>query len=442
MAELTLRFHPAQQAIYRSKARFKVVAAGRRFGKTFFAVESALVEALRDTSASGLHLGSDSEVAYIGVDREQAKRNAWNLFKELGAPVIAKIHENSAVITLVNDVRIRLLGMDDPDAARGMKLRHAVLDEYADMPENVWREIIRPALMDTEGTALFIGTPKGKNHFYRLFLNALTNPAEQIDGLEVFPFANYEAFNFSSSDNPMLKQSELQSMAWEYANGSEELLRQEVEAKFVSKGGKVFAAADFKIDAYEPPEGTYYIAVDLAGFVRESQKASAEIKRLDETAIAIVKVHDKGWWVKEIQHGRWDVREVALRIVKAGKDNQASAVAIERGSLLNAAEPYLNDYQNQFNRWLNIIPVTHGNKHKYDRIQWALQGRAQKGQITLNPGDWVERFVDQAVDFPDRRSHDDLVDALSYIDQIAENIFIDLDTLPKEYEALDSVSGY
>lgn len=441
MTELRVSLHPAQQVIHQSPARFKVVAAGRRFGKTFYAVENALIEGLKAVNTFGSPIGPDSEVAYIGVDREQAKRNAWNLLKELGRPVIEMAHENNVVATLVNGVRIRLLGMDNPDAARGLKLRYAILDEYADMPENVWKEIIRPALMDTQGGALFIGTPKGKNHFYQLFLNSLTNPEVEQNGEIIRPYAEYEAFNFSSADNPTLKATELSSMAWEYANGSEDLLKQETEAKFISKGGKIFSADQFPISKVEPEDGTYYVAVDLSGFAKESQKSHAELRKRDETAIAVVKVGPKGWWVKEIQHGQWGVRETALRIVKAGFDHQAS-VGIESGALANAVAPYLEEYQNQFNRWLNIIPLTHGNNRKWDRIQWALQGRAQKGQITLNEGDWTDKLIDQAVDFPDRRSHDDLLDALAYIDQMAEVIHFDLDGLPKGFEPMDVDSGY
>lgn len=442
MADLVLRFHPAQQAIYRSPARFKVVAAGRRFGKTVFAVQNCLLEALAETGRNGQPLGVDAEVAYIAVDREQAKRNAWQLFKEFGRPVIKAVHENNAVVTLVNDVRIRLLGMDNPDAARGMKLRYGVLDEYADMPDSVWREIIRPALMDTQGGALFIGTPKGKNHFYELFCNAQNNPATLVNGKEVFPYADYEAFNFTSRDNPTLASAEADAMVWEYANGSEDLLRQEVEAKFISKGGKVFEAAQFPIDEVEPEDGTYFVCVDLAGFARESNKVAAELKRRDEHAIAIVKVTETGrWWVKEIQHGQWDVRETAYRIVRAAYDNQAT-VGIEKGALMNACGPYLTEYQAQFGRWLNIVPLTHGNKHKWDRIQWALQGRAQKGTISLNRGPWNDKLIEQAVDFPDRRTHDDLLDALAYVDQICESAYFDIDSLPGQYLPLDAVSGY
>ena len=86
---------------------------------------------------------------------------------------------------------------------------------------------------------------------------------------------------------------------------------------------------------------------------------------------------------------------------------------------MNAVEPYMRDYMSRYNRWFEIIPLTHGNQRKYDRIQWALQGRAQKGSIYLLKGEWNEKFLDQAISFPSRYVHDDLVDALAYIDQLA-----------------------
>ena len=437
MTTLTLAMTPAQQSIHNSPARFKVVVAGRRFGKTTYAVQKCILEALRTENEQGKRLGTDSEVVYIGTTLEQARRNAWNYFKDFSRPVASKIHENNVCITLVNGVRIRLLGMDNPDAARGMKLRYAVLDEYAQMPDLAFREIIRPALMDTKGGALFIGTPKGRNHFHQLFLEALQGKED------------WEAFNFASGDNPTIDRSELDSMVSEYTNGSEDLHEQEILGKFVTKGGKLFNSDDFKISPIEPIEGTWKIAVDLAGFSTEAGKRNSDIKQRDETAIAIVKIHEYGWWVKEIQHGRWGVRETALRIVKAAYDNDIADVGIEKGALFNAVSPYLTEYQNQLHgRWVNIIPLTHGNRHKYDRIQWALQGRTQKGQITLNPGKgshraaWVDILLDQAVEFPSRLTHDDLLDSLAYIDQMADVAYFDLNDLPGEYQALDAISGY
>ena len=72
----------------------------------------------------------------------------------------------------------------------------------------------------------------------------------------------------------------------------------------------------------------------------------------------------------------------------------------------------------RYNRWFEIKPLTHGNQKKYDRVQWALQGRAQKGDIYLVEGDWNAILIDQAVSFPSKYVHDDLVDALAYVDQM------------------------
>ncbi len=239
MTQLRMSLHPAQQVIFNSEARFKVVAAGRRFGKTVFAIMMCILEALK-TENRGVPLSSDSEVVYIGVDREQAKRNAWNMLCEFTRPLGGIPHKQSSVVELPQTgCRIRMMGMDNPDAARGMKIRYAVLDEYADMPDEVWAEIIRPALMDTKGGALFIGTPKGKNHFYHLWLDAMS----QSEGFEKF-----EAFNFASSDNTTLDKDELADLTREYAKGSEHLLRQEIGASFISKGGKLFNADEFLVD--------------------------------------------------------------------------------------------------------------------------------------------------------------------------------------------------
>ncbi len=374
---------------------------------------------------------SDSEVVYFGVDREQAKRNAWNLLKELGREVILDKNENSVYVTLINGVRIRLMGMDNPDSARGMKIRFVVLDEYADMPEWAWKEIIRPALMDCRGGALFIGTPKGKTHFYDLFRDALV----QAEG-----FHDWEAFNFTSQDNPTIQADELQTVIHEYGD-SKAAYEQEIEAKFIAKGGKVFKEEHFIPLEDEPKGGSFYVSVDLAGFGKVEGKAKSEIAKLDDTAIAIVKVNHEGWWIKEIQTGKWDVRECALRIVKAAVDNDAVKVGIEKGALQRAVEPYLKEYMRQYCKYFRIEPVTHGNQAKWDRITWALQGRAEKRQLRYKPGPWFNKFLEQAMDFPDPRTKDDMIDALAYIDQIC-SVIAQLIDMPPGFTPIDPISGY
>jgi phage terminase large subunit-like protein len=448
VAQLNFYLHPAQRTIHDHLARFKIVAAGRRFGKTVFSVIRCYEEALAQTNARGVELDNSSEVIYVGIDREQAKRNAWPYFLQFAHEIEkatglqVRTLEKTSLIHLPPELggcRIRLLGMDDPDAARGMKLRFAVLDEYADMPPRVWPEIIRPALMDVKGGALFIGTPKGRNHFYELIERALEDNKKKGDD------SAWSVFNYSSNDNVLLDTDELKEMIGEYTNGSEDLYDQEIAAKFIATTGQLFAQDNFSIiDTL--PEKTYqtFIAVDLAGFASDPDRKN-EMRKLDDTAIAIVHVDQHGhWYVAQIQHGQWDVRETAYRIVKAAHDHQCQVVGIEKGALANAVEPYMRDYMAQYNRWFEIKPLTHGNKRKFDRVQWALQGRAQKGTIHLLKGDWNSKFLDQAVSFPSKYVHDDLVDALAYIDQmVEETIKIDWSQLDEVgFVPLDEQAGY
>lgn len=444
MTTLQIGMHPAQREIYNHPARFKVVPAGRRFGKTVLAVQMCILAALQEVNKAGKVLRSDSEVVYIGVDREQAKRNAWHLFKEFTRGIGATFHENTAVVTMPNGVRIRLLGMDNPDAARGMKLRFAVLDEYADMPEHVWQEIIRPALMDVKGEALFIGTPKGKNHFFHLYKSAVSGRK------------NWFGFNFSSQDNPYLDAEEREDIAFDLSREQEE---QELEAKFIAKGGKVFQSEDFQFDTTEPRDGHYVITVDLGGFSTEAGKRSSEIKKRDKTAISIVKLvpiadsrskFQHAWWVKRIVAGQWDPRQTAFQIIKAANDHECLTVGIEKGALKNAVDGYLTEYAQEYGIPIEFIPLTHGNKAKVDRIEWALAGRVQKGRVILNasPDDqnsWAQQLIEEAVDFPDPRSHDDMLDSLAYVDQLAPQVTSFYDYQDFEdvgFEPLDEVAGY
>jgi phage terminase large subunit-like protein len=443
MAVIQFNLHPAQAEIHANPARFKIVAAGRRFGKTVYSVIRCFEEALAQVNPLGTKLDSSSEVIYVGIDREQARRNAWPYFKKFAQEIEkatgleCRTLEKTSMVELPPELggcRIRLLGMDDPDAARGMKLRFAVLDEYADMPPRVWPEIIRPALADVRGGALFIGTPKGRNHFYELVQMGIESD-------------DWAVFNFSMDDNPLIHEDERLALAKEYARGSQDLYEQEIKAKFITAEGQLFRADQFKIIDKRPVQQyENFLAVDLAGFAADPDR-KREMRKLDDSAIAAVSIDAVGrWYVDDIESGKWGVRETANRIVRSAKKHQAPIIGIEKGALKNAVEPYMTEYMARYNRWFEIKPLTHGNKAKYDRIQWALQGRAQKGDIYLIKGDWNEKFIDQAVSFPSRYVHDDLVDALAYIDQMAPVNISKFDIAQIEeatkYTPLDPRAGY
>ena len=354
--------------------------------------------------------------------------------------------EKTSLIELppeLGGTRIRLLGMDDPDAARGMKLRFAVLDEYADMPPRVWPEIIRPALMDVRGGALFIGTPKGRNHFYDLVTKAIEDQkqaeTEERDSM-------WAVFNYASTDNPLIHKDELKEMAREYTNGSEDLYDQEIAAKFVASSGQLFSQDQFKIVDKIPDEPMdTFMAVDLAGFATDPDRKN-EVRKLDDTAMAMVSVDQKGnWYIREIKYGKWGPRETANQIVQTAHKYSIPSIGIEKGALMNAVQDYMHEYMGRYNRWFELVPLTHGNKAKFDRVQWALQGRAQKGQLHLLKAPWNAPFIDQCISFPSKYVHDDLVDAVAYIDQLVGEVMqIDVSWAETQtaFQPMDEAAGY
>jgi phage terminase large subunit len=191
MATVKVKLHPKQLEVFNDSHRFKIVAAGRRFGKSRLAAWTLLIEALKST---------EKDCFYVAPTFQQAKDILWGLLKEIGHEVIASAHENTAVLTLVNGRKIYLKGSDRPDTLRGVGLSYLVIDEYADIKPNVWEQILRPALADVQGGAMFIGTPKGRNHFYELYKYAESGRDK-----------DWVSFHYTSYDNPLIPTSEIEA---------------------------------------------------------------------------------------------------------------------------------------------------------------------------------------------------------------------------------------
>ena len=417
MTDLKVELLPWQQEVVEDSSRFKVIAAGRRTGKSRLAAWKLIIEGLQCKRG---------HVFYVAPTQGQARDIMWQTLLEVGHPVIASSHINNLQIKLVNGATIALKGADRPETMRGVSLSFLCMDEYADMKPEVWEQILRPALADQKGDAMFIGTPMGRNHFYDLFQYASISEDVQWKG-----------WHFTSYDNPLLDEEEINAAKKSMSAFS---FRQEFMASFEAAGGELFKEEHIKFSEEEPDEGQFYIAVDLAGFA-DVQTATTKTNRLDQTSIAVVKAGTEGWWVADIIHGRWGVEKTARKIFDAVRDYQPVAVGIEKGALKNAVFPYLNDIMKSNQRFFRVEELTHGNKRKIDRIVWALQGRFEHGKITLNKGEWNTPFLDELFQFPNKLVHDDLIDSLAYIDQLAQVAYA-IDYEEEEYELTDYYSGY
>lgn len=180
--------------------RFTVLALHRRAGKTTLAVAKLLTAALCQTGG----------YVYISPQKNQSRTNMWDLMKGMLENFLniktkdgqlVEIRESDLSIRFWNGSKIWLLGAEDPDKIRGAKITGAVIDEVAQMPREIWSEVVRPALMDTNGWALFIGTPKGINLFSELYHKGATSPAG----------SEWSARSFTVYDTKVLPDSEIES---------------------------------------------------------------------------------------------------------------------------------------------------------------------------------------------------------------------------------------
>jgi len=419
MSNLNFSLLKWQQMVLACKTRFKVIVAGRRCGKTRFAAVNTVIKALEcpDSSAG---------VLYAAPTLGMARTLGWDLIIELARPVVAKININNSEITLINGVKIYVRGADNPDSLRGMKLFYAVLDEAKDFKSNVWQMIIRPALSDMKGGALIIGTPEPGVSEFR---DHYDRGQDDVDD-------EWRSWQFTTADNELIDPKEIESAKRSMSTFA---FKQEYMASFDTMGANVFKE-EWLLYGDEPKNGDYYIAVDLAGF--EDVADPTKKKHLDDTAIAVVKITEDGqWWVKKIEAGRWDVRENAVRILMAIRTYKPISVGIERGSLMRAVMPYLTDLMRKNNVYCHVEPIPTSGNSKENRVIYALQGLFEHGRIKLNPREKWDKFNDQLLMFPSKRTHDDMPDALSMVAHLATTSYAKLSD-DEEYEVVDDICGF
>ena len=168
--------------------RFVVGVAHRRMGKTVAALNELIKRAMQNDK-------QNPRYAYIAPTYSQAKRVAWDYLTHFVRPLDAVANIAELRVDFLGR-RIQLYGSDNPDSLRGQYFDGVVLDEIGDQNPKIWNEIIRPALADRKGFCLFIGTPKGNNHFKDLF-----DRASKEEG--------WSALQFKASETKLLDDKEL-----------------------------------------------------------------------------------------------------------------------------------------------------------------------------------------------------------------------------------------
>jgi phage terminase large subunit len=167
--ELDYSPRPHFQPYHDRSQRWSCLVAHRRAGKTVATINDKIRRAIAEAKPDGRY-------AYIAPLYNQAKDIAWSYLKHYASPILADSpNETELRVDLLNGARIRLYGADNPDRLRGIYLDGVTLDEFGDMKPSIWTDVLRPALSDRRGWATFIGTPKGKNAFWDVWSNALSD---------------------------------------------------------------------------------------------------------------------------------------------------------------------------------------------------------------------------------------------------------------------------
>ncbi len=352
MTELTV----AQSRIYRDNSRFRVCIAGRRFGKTFLALQEIWRAATK---------ARKQNVMYAAPTYGQARDIMWDAIVDMiprtllsGDPNISRME-----IRLINGSKIRVRGTHNADTLRGQGLDFVVLDEFGYMEEGVWTKVLRPMLADRKGTGLFIGSPVGFNWSYDLW-----NQEKKYD--------EWNSFQFTTLQGGQVDLDEVQKASETLPR---KVFEQEYLASFMSLQGRVYYAFDInthldetiKFDKKKP----ILLGVDfnvspycaVAAQIRYREAGGKRIKELvilDEFKLTDSNTPE---FISEVKN-RYGKHQIICYPDASGKSRHTSSHQTDHQMLFNAgfdiaspkANPYVADRINE----TNALFTNHKGDHR------------------------------------------------------------------------------
>ena len=251
---------------YRTQ-RWAGLVCHRRAGKTVACVNEIVARSIHTPK-------KNARYAYIAPFYRQAKDVAWVYLKEAVQGIAVKVRESDLRVELPNGAWITLYGADNPNALRGLYLDGVVLDEYGDCRPSLWAEVILPTLTDRKGWAIFIGTPKGKNHFYKIMMRAKAE-------------AKWYHMILKASDSGIIDQEELDEMR---SQMTADQYAQELECSF-----EAAVVGTYYADMIKIMEDNFSISPDVGIYDPNLPvSVSSDIGYTDSTALWFWQVTEAG----------------------------------------------------------------------------------------------------------------------------------------------------
>lgn len=282
-----IQLHAGQMKVFKSRARFKVVCAGRRWGKSMLSISLIIKNAMK---------ARRQRVWYVAPTYQMARQILWDELKQtINEKYVRKTNDTTMTIILKNGSEIALKGADKPDTLRGVALHFIVLDEFQDMKPETWYKVLRPTLSSTRGGALIIGTPKGFSAFYDLWKIG-QNP-------EMVRRGQWESWQYTTSMSPFVPEDEIEAAR---ADLDPKSFMQEYEASFTTMSGRVYypferethvkpcpfnpklpiwVGQDFNIDpmsavVLQPqPNGEIWVVDEIVLYSSNTEEACEELER-------------------------------------------------------------------------------------------------------------------------------------------------------------------
>lgn len=330
--------HPGQVTVHNCPARFRILSAGRRWGKTRLGVNECL-----DVAAHGGR-------AWWVAPNYKMSEVGWRPLRRLGAKIGAEVRKVDRQIVLPNGGEVTVRSADNPDTLRGEGLDFVVLDEFAYMTPEAWTEAIRPALSDRQGRALFISTPRGRNFFWEIYQRGIAGEDD------------YASFQFPTSANPYIAPKEIEAARRELP---ELIFRQEYLAEFIDDQGGVFRRVQEAavLDPREPETNRQYIAgVDVASSV-------------DYTVVSVLDAETKEMVYLD-RFNRVDYPVLIDRLESVYHRYNLTSMTVEANSI---GRPVIDEL---VKRGLAIVAFTTTSATKQAVIQ-ALQAAFENAQIKV-----------------------------------------------------------